>query len=62
MNTIYFSDRAIFEHELEMRSLPETIVSFEGGETTGAYDYNTNEKLVLDEMAYENAANFEKGH
>ena len=62
MNTIYFSDRAIFEHELEMRSLTETIVSFEGGETTGAYDRKTNELLVLDEVAYENASNFEKGH
>lgn len=62
MNTIYFTDRAIFEHELEMRSLPEQIVLFEGGETAGAYDRNTNELLVLDEFAYENAPNYLKAH
>jgi len=61
-STIYFADEAIFTNELELRDLTETTVSFEGGETRGATDYRTNEKLVLDENAYDNAPSFERGH
>jgi len=59
---IYFSNIEIFNAECVAREIKPAGVSYEYGETQGAIDFNTNEKLILCEAAYDNCARYERAH
>lgn len=59
---IYFSNIDIFTAECEMRNITPTSVSYEYGETTGAIDFATNEKLIMCDVAYYNCSRYERAH
>jgi hypothetical protein len=59
---IYFSNIEIFIAECEQRNIKPTNVSYEYGETTGAIDFATNEKLIMCDVAYDNCARYERAH
>lgn len=58
----YFNNIDIFNAECATRGIKPTSVSYEYGETQGAIDFNTNEKLIYCETAYDNCARFERAH
>jgi hypothetical protein len=58
----YFNNIEIFNAECATRGIKPTSVSYEYGETQGAIDFNTNEKLIYCEIAYDNCARYERAH